>query len=80
MATRPSSFFRTPYVCRSGWLGVYLDVDVNWDKLADLIDDCLPPDRSEEADSAALLAGLVPDARQACRLAAMKSGSEIVKS
>ena len=39
VANRPMSFFRPPYVGVRGWLGVYLDVDVNWDELADLIDD-----------------------------------------
>ena len=39
VAMRPTAFFRPPYVGVRGWLGVYLDVEVNWDELADLIDD-----------------------------------------
>jgi len=39
VAARPTEFFRPPYVGTRGWLGVYLDVPVNRDELADLIDD-----------------------------------------
>ncbi|MDF2733994.1 MAG: hypothetical protein K0S97_617 [Chloroflexota bacterium] len=30
----PDRFFRPPYVGSRGWLGVYLDVPVDWDELA----------------------------------------------
>jgi hypothetical protein len=32
-------FFRPPYVGHRGWLGVYLDVPVDWDELEMLIRD-----------------------------------------
>jgi hypothetical protein len=32
-------FFRPPYVGNRGWIGVYLDVPVDWDELADLIEE-----------------------------------------
>jgi predicted DNA-binding protein (MmcQ/YjbR family) len=32
-------FFRPPYVGHRGWLGVYLDVEVDWDELAGLVRD-----------------------------------------
>ena len=34
----PQRFFRPPYVGHRGWLGVYLDVDVDWDELAAIIE------------------------------------------
>jgi hypothetical protein len=37
--TDPNRFFRPPYVGVRGWLGVYLDVPVDWDELAALIAD-----------------------------------------
>jgi hypothetical protein len=35
----PVRFFRPPYVGHRGWLGVRLDVDVDWDGLAGLLED-----------------------------------------
>ena len=35
----PDRFFRPPYVGHRGWVGVYLDVPVDWDELDALIDD-----------------------------------------
>jgi hypothetical protein len=37
--TDPARFFRPPYVGHRGWVGVYLDVSVDWDELAQLIAD-----------------------------------------
>ncbi|MDQ1373765.1 MAG: hypothetical protein QOJ09_1103 [Actinomycetota bacterium] len=34
---RPEQFFRPPYVGGRGWLGVYLDVAVDWPEIADLV-------------------------------------------
>ena len=31
-------FFVPPYVGQRGWLGVFLDVEVDWDEIAELID------------------------------------------
>ena len=33
----PDRFFVPPYVGPSGWVGVYLDVDVDWKELEDLL-------------------------------------------
>ena len=37
MSTSPERFFRPPYVGHRGWLGVYLDVEVDWDEVAELV-------------------------------------------
>ncbi len=31
-------FYRPPYVGSRGWIGVYLDVDQDWDDIADIVD------------------------------------------
>jgi predicted DNA-binding protein (MmcQ/YjbR family) len=36
---RPESFFRPPYVGHRGWLGVYLDVPLDWNEIAMLVED-----------------------------------------
>jgi hypothetical protein len=35
----PERYFRPPYVGVRGWLGAYLDVPVDWDDIADLVED-----------------------------------------
>jgi predicted DNA-binding protein (MmcQ/YjbR family) len=35
----PARFFVPPYVGPSGWVGIYLDGDVDWPELADLLVD-----------------------------------------
>jgi hypothetical protein len=35
----PERFFRPPYVGHRGWLGVRLDVEVDWDELAQIVED-----------------------------------------
>ncbi len=35
----PDRFFRPPYVGHRGWLGVYLDVALDWDEIAALVSD-----------------------------------------
>lgn len=35
----PAHYFRPPYVGHRGWLGVYLDVPVDWDVIADVVED-----------------------------------------
>jgi hypothetical protein len=35
----PERFFIPPYVGHRGWLGVWLDVPVNWEEIADLVAD-----------------------------------------
>lgn len=39
VATEPERFFRPPYVGHRGWLGVWLDVSVDWAEIADLVSD-----------------------------------------
>jgi hypothetical protein len=39
VATEPERFFRPPYVGHRGWLGVWLDVPVDWAEIADLVTD-----------------------------------------
>ena len=35
----PARFFKPPYVGHKGWIGVYLDVEVDWLELAGLIEE-----------------------------------------
>jgi hypothetical protein len=35
----PGRYFVPPYVGHRGWIGVYLDVDVDWNRLEELIGD-----------------------------------------
>ncbi len=35
----PDRFFRPPYVGHRGWLGVYLDVPVDWAEIAEIVED-----------------------------------------
>ena len=39
IAADPEVFFSPPYVGPSGWIGVYLDVPVDWDELEELVHD-----------------------------------------
>jgi hypothetical protein len=39
VASDPERFFVPPYVGGRGWLGVYLDVPVDWDEIADVVED-----------------------------------------
>lgn len=39
VATDPARFFRPPYVGTRGWVGVRLDVEVDWDEIAELVTD-----------------------------------------
>jgi hypothetical protein len=39
VAGDPVHFFRPPYVGGRGWVGVYLDVEVDWDEIASLVED-----------------------------------------
>lgn len=39
IATDPDRFFRPPYVGTRGWLGVWLDVPVDWEEIAGLVED-----------------------------------------
>lgn len=35
----PQHYFVPAYVGHRGWLGVYLDVEVDWDEIADVVED-----------------------------------------
>lgn len=37
--SEPERFFVPPYVGHRGWLGVRLDVDVDWDEVAAIVED-----------------------------------------
>ncbi|MFR9801303.1 MmcQ/YjbR family DNA-binding protein [Pseudonocardia sp. RS010] len=39
VAAAPERFFRPPYVGTRGWVGVRLDVPVDWDEIAELVTD-----------------------------------------
>ncbi|MEU7002395.1 MmcQ/YjbR family DNA-binding protein [Nonomuraea sp. NPDC046570] len=39
VAEDPARFFRPPYVGHRGWLGVYLDVQVDWPEVAEIVTD-----------------------------------------
>lgn len=39
VAEDPARFFRPPYVGHRGWLGVYLDVEVDWPEVAEIVTD-----------------------------------------
>jgi hypothetical protein len=39
VASSPDRFFRPPYVGGRGWLGVWLDVAVDWDEMAEIVTD-----------------------------------------
>ncbi len=46
VADDPEHYFRPPYVGGRGWLGVYLDVAVDWDEVAAVVEDayrCVAP-------------------------------------
>ena len=36
-SAHPGRFFVPPYVGHRGWVGVYLDVPVDWDQIAELV-------------------------------------------
>lgn len=37
IASEPKKFFRPPYVGHRGWVGVYLDIEVKWDEIQDIV-------------------------------------------
>jgi hypothetical protein len=39
VGAEPGRFFRPPYVGHRGWIGVRLDVDVDWDEIAAICED-----------------------------------------
>jgi hypothetical protein len=48
LASRPDNYFYPPYVGHRGWLGVRLDVPVDWTEIGELVVDayrCIAPKR-----------------------------------
>ncbi|MDQ3577843.1 MAG: MmcQ/YjbR family DNA-binding protein, partial [Actinomycetota bacterium] len=39
VAEDPGHFFRPPYVGHRGWLGVYLDVEVDWREVGEMVEE-----------------------------------------
>ena len=39
VAAEPARFFRPPYVGHRGWLGVYLDVPIDWVEVGEIVTD-----------------------------------------
>src|SRR5262245_23473018 len=39
VGAEPDRFFRPPYVGHRGWLGVYLDVAVDWAEIGEIVED-----------------------------------------
>jgi hypothetical protein len=39
VAAEPARYFRPPYVGHRGWLGVYLDVPVDWTEIQEIVTD-----------------------------------------
>ncbi|MDQ1684142.1 MAG: hypothetical protein QOC82_879 [Frankiaceae bacterium] len=39
IATSSTRYFRPPYVGHRGWVGIHLDGDVQWDEVAELLED-----------------------------------------
>jgi hypothetical protein len=39
VASNPERFFVPPYVGHHGWVGVRLDVELDWDEIADLVEE-----------------------------------------
>ncbi|MFL6142569.1 MAG: MmcQ/YjbR family DNA-binding protein [Labedaea sp.] len=39
VGSAPERFYRPPYVGHRGWLGVYLDVPVDWAEIAEIVED-----------------------------------------
>ena len=37
--SNPERFFVPPYVGHHGWVGIWLDVEIDWDELADLVEE-----------------------------------------
>jgi predicted DNA-binding protein (MmcQ/YjbR family) len=35
----PATYFRPPYVGHHGWVGIWLDIELDWESVAELVDD-----------------------------------------
>lgn len=78
VAAEPGRYFVPPYVGGRGWLGVHLDVPVDWDEVADVVTDAyrtVAPRRLVAALDERLAAGgsAGPRPRRAQRLSAPRA-------
>jgi hypothetical protein len=39
VGSNPERFFVPPYVGHHGWVGMWLDVEIDWDEVADLVEE-----------------------------------------
>lgn len=39
VGSAPDRFFRPPYVGHHGWVGAWLDVEIDWEELADFVEE-----------------------------------------
>jgi len=39
VGAEPGRFFRPPYVGHAGWVGAWLDVEIDWEELADFAEE-----------------------------------------
>jgi predicted DNA-binding protein (MmcQ/YjbR family) len=39
VGSNPERFFVPPYVGHHGWVGAWLDIEIDWDEVADLVED-----------------------------------------
>jgi predicted DNA-binding protein (MmcQ/YjbR family) len=39
VGSEPARFFRPPYVGHHGWVGAWLDVELDWEELADFVEE-----------------------------------------
>ncbi len=39
VSSNPERFFVPPYVGHHGWVGVWLDIELDWDEIADLVEE-----------------------------------------
>ena len=37
--SNPARFFVPPYVGHHGWIGIWLDLEIDWDEVTDLVDE-----------------------------------------
>jgi predicted DNA-binding protein (MmcQ/YjbR family) len=39
VSSNPERFFVPPYVGHHGWIGIWLDLEIDWDEVADLVEE-----------------------------------------
>ncbi len=56
VSSEPKKYFRPPYVGVRGWLGVYLDVEVDWSEIEDIVREAYlviaPPKLAQQIEKA----------------------------